>query len=224
MIEGCLFAMNGEETPSDSPRHSEPRWSKAAHDLVRANSNASGREVSVLITRLVRETGNPRWACRRFLRSLGLRCRQPHRAWTVADRHCLLKLLDQHPVNEIAKLLRRSQSSIRHMLQRLGAKGRMGTNSFTRYTLATALHVRPAKIDGWIARGWLKMREVETATGMRTIIDAANLREFCREHTKDVVGNSLLKERLDFVYNFAFAAPHRTAARRQQHEKKALSL
>jgi hypothetical protein len=224
MIEGRLFAMNGEETHSDSPRHSEPRWSTAAHDLVRANSNATGREVSMLITRLVRETGNPRWACRRFVRSLGLRCRQPHCAWTLADQHRLLKLLDQHPVYEIAKLLRRSQSSIRHMLQRLGAKGRMGNNRFTRYTLATALHVRPEKIDGWIARGWLKTREVETATGMRTIVDAANLREFCREHTKDVVGNRLMKERLDFVYRFAFAAPHSAAARQQRPEKKARSL
>jgi hypothetical protein len=40
------------------------------------------------------------------------------------------------------------------------------------------------------------------------IIAAADFCEFCREHTKDVVGNRLTKERLDFVYLFAFPPSH----------------
>ncbi len=32
--------------------------------------------------------------------------------------------------------------------------------------------------------------------------------EFCRNQTKDVVGNRLTKERLDFVYHFAFPPSH----------------
>jgi hypothetical protein len=35
----------------------EFRWSKSARDLVRANMNASGSEVSLLISRLVAESG-----------------------------------------------------------------------------------------------------------------------------------------------------------------------
>ena len=139
---------------------------------------------------------------------MGVKSKRPQRFWTAAEQQRLLKLLDLHPISEIAKLLRRSQSSIWHMLQRLGASAQMGKDSFTRYTLATALHVRPETIDVWIARGWLKTRELETARGKRAIIDAADFCEFCREHTKDVVGNRLTRERLDFVYRFAFPPSH----------------
>ena len=40
------------------------------------------------------------------------------------------------------------------------------------------------------------------------VIDAEDFCEFCRRHTKDVVGNRLTKERLDFVYHFAFPPSH----------------
>lgn len=120
----------------------------------------------------------------------------------------MLKLLDLHPVKEIATLMRRSRSSIWHMLQRLGANAQMGKDSFTIYTLAIALHIRPEKVQGWISRGWLKVREVETGQGTRVVIDAEEFCEFCRQHTKDVVGNRLTKERLDFVYHFAFPPSH----------------
>src|SRR5690242_17436355 len=52
------------------------RWSKAARDLVRTNLNASGAELSNLLTRLVEESGYPRWACRKFMRSMGIRAKR----------------------------------------------------------------------------------------------------------------------------------------------------
>src|SRR5690242_17192335 len=57
----------------------EFRWSKTARDLVRANMNATGSDVSNLISQLAEESGNPRWACRRFVRSMGIRSRRPYR-------------------------------------------------------------------------------------------------------------------------------------------------
>jgi hypothetical protein len=39
-------------------------------------------------------------------------------------------------------------------------------------------------------------------------IDAEDFCEFCRQHTRDVVGNRLSRERLDFVYHFAFPPSH----------------
>ena len=119
-----------------------------------------------------------------------------------------MKLLDLHPVNEIATLMRRSRSSIRHMLRRLGANAQMGKDSFTTYTLALALHTRPEKVQDWIANGWLKAREVENGQGTRVVIAAEDFCDFCTQHTKDVVGNRLTKERLDFVYHFAFPPSH----------------
>lgn len=186
----------------------EFRWSKSARDLVRANMNASGSEVSLLISRLVAESGNPRWACRRFVRSMGIQARRPYRMWSEQEQQRLLKLIDLHPVNEIARLMRRSQSSIWHMLQRMGANAKMGKDNFTVYTLAEALHVRPEKIQEWISRGWLKARQVETGKAVRVIIEAEDFCEFCRKHTRDVVGNRLTEERLDFVYHFVFPPSH----------------
>jgi hypothetical protein len=139
---------------------------------------------------------------------MGLHCKRPHRPWTAAEQQRLLKLLDLHPLKEIAKLLRRSQSSIWHMLYRLGANAKMGKDSFTKYTLAVALHVRPETIENWIGLGWLKAQEVEIGATKRNIITAGDFCEFCRQHTKDVVGNRLTKERLEFVYQFAFPPSH----------------
>lgn len=145
----------------------EYRWSKAARGLVRANITASGAELSALITRLVEESGNPRWACWRFVRRMGINAKRSRRTWTIQEQQRLLKLIDLHPVKEIARLMRRSQSSIWHMLQSLGANAKMGKDSFTKYTLAEALHVRPDSVETWINRGWLKAREVHAGPSKR---------------------------------------------------------
>jgi hypothetical protein len=186
----------------------EYRWSKTARDIVKENINVSGADFSALVTKVVQESGNPRWACRRFVLRMGVRSKRAQRQWTSAEQQRLLKLLDLHPIPEIARVLRRSQSSIWHMLQRLGANAKMGKDSFTKYTLAVALHVRPEKIEEWIARGWLKVRDIEMNQGKRTIIEAEDFCDFCRKHTRDVVGNRLSKERLDFVYQFVFPPSH----------------
>jgi hypothetical protein len=119
-----------------------------------------------------------------------------------------MKLIDLHPINEVAKLMRRSQSSIWHMLYRLGANAKMGKDNFTKYTLAMALHVRPDTVESWINRGWLKATEINAGRGKRFVIEAEDFCEFCTQHTKDVVGNRLTKERVDFVYHFAFPPSH----------------
>src|SRR5580765_335829 len=49
------------------------RWSKDARDLVRSNVLVSGAALSALITKLAEQTGYPRWACRRFVRRMGVR-------------------------------------------------------------------------------------------------------------------------------------------------------
>src|SRR6185369_14422519 len=113
---------------------------------------------------------------------MGIQARRPYRMWSEQEQQRLLKLIDLHPVNEIARLMRRSQSSIWHMLQRMGANAKMGKDSFTVYTLAKALHVRPEKIQEWISRGWLNARQVETGKAVRVIIEAEDFCEFCRKH------------------------------------------
>ena len=192
----------------DGMSRREFRWSKAARDLVRTSINAAGDELSALLTKLEEESGYPRWACRRFARHMGVKSRRSYRTWTAPEQQRLLKLIDLYPINEVAKLMRRSQSSIWHMLYRLGANAKMGKDSFTKGTLAVALHVRSETVESWINRGWLKATEIETGAGKRIMIQAEDFCEFCRKHTKDVVGNRLTKERLDFIYHFAFPPSH----------------
>jgi len=193
---------------SEATRRREYRWSKMARDLVHANLSCTGKDLSSLLDQLVRETGYPRWACRRFMRRMGIKSKRSQRPWTTGEQQRLLKLIDLQPVNEIAKLMRRSESSIWHMLYRLGVNAKMGKDSFTKYTLAAALHVRPDTIESWINRGWLKARALTTCGVNRIIIEAVDLCKFCQTHTKDVVGNRLNKERLDFICHFAFPASH----------------
>jgi hypothetical protein len=139
---------------------------------------------------------------------MGIRSKRPQKTWTAPEQQRLLKLIDLHPVNEIARMMRRSQSSVWHMLYRLDANAKMGKDSFTKYTLAVALHIRPEKVEDWIARGWLRAREVENGIGKRMVIDAEDFCEFCKQHTREAVGNRLTKERLEFVYHFAFPPSH----------------
>jgi hypothetical protein len=49
---------------------------------------------------------------------------------------------------------------------------------------------------------------VETPVGKRLSILAEDFCAFCREHTRDVVGSRLTRERLEFVYHFAFPPSH----------------
>src|SRR5438270_2702856 len=164
----------------DGMSRREFRWSKAARDLVRANINAAGNELSALLTKLEEESGYPRWACRRFARRMGVKSRRSYRTWTAPEQQRLLKLIDLYPINEVAKLLRRSQSSIWHMLYRLGANAKMGKDSFTKYTLAATLHVRPDTVEAWINHGWLKATETETGCGKRTVLQSEAFSYMCR--------------------------------------------
>lgn len=116
--------------------------------------------------------------------------------------------------------MRRSRSSIWHMIFRLGVNAKMGKDSFTKYTLAIALHVQTSKIEDWISRGWLKAREIECGNTKRVIIQAEDFCEFCRQHTRDVVGNRLSRERIDFVYHFAFPPSHAELLPVRQNKKE----
>src|SRR6185437_4381001 len=99
------------ELPKTKKNAANIGWSKTARDLVRANSSISGRDLSALLTRLEEESGNPRWACRRFVRRMEIRWRRPYRTWTKVEQERLIKLIDLHPIHEVAKLMRRSESA-----------------------------------------------------------------------------------------------------------------
>ena len=114
--------------------------------------------------------------------------KQAYVQWPERAQQRLLDLIAIQPLPEVAIAMRRSPGSIRSMLYRLGASTRMGQDWFTKYTLAEALHIRAEEVQRWISLGWLKCRLVQTGKLQREIIDADDFSEFCKGHSREVVG------------------------------------
>jgi hypothetical protein len=108
-------------------------WPKGAGELVRDYKESIGRgsehgegDREALIEKLAEISGNPRDACLRFLRHLGVTRKRSYREWTKPEQQRLLDLITSIPVEEAANILHRSSGSVRSMLHRLGIGGRNG--------------------------------------------------------------------------------------------------
>ena len=210
---GNRQAVNGHETRERRVF----RWSREARDLVReylqrtqpgANLSQPNRELKGLVTNLVNATGHPRDACLRFVRQLGVAERNPYQEWTENDQQRLLDLSARFPLQEVARLLRRSYGSVRSRLHRLGATAQMGRDWFTLYMLAEALHISADEVQRWIDRGWLKCRFIRIGALKRVIITADDFSEFCTTHRAQLVGRRINQERLEFIRTFVFPPSH----------------
>ena len=193
------------------------RWSKEARGLVReylqrahpgTNPSEPNWELKLLVTKLAAATGYPRDACLRFVRQSGVEARNPYQEWTENDKQRLLDLSARFPLKEVARLLRRSYSSVRSRLHRLGATAQMGRDWFTLYSLAEALHISADEVRRWIDRKWLKSRVIQTGTLNRVIITADDFAEFCKTHRAQLLGRRINQERLEFIRTFVFPPSH----------------
>jgi len=143
------------------------RWPQEASQLATAYQKLAGKTVEHdraeqrrFLAQLVELTGNPRDACQRFLRRLGVAEKRSYREWTKREQQRLTDLIDNVPVEEAARILRRSAASVRSMLHRLGLGGRQVREWFTPSLLAGALHIGRDQVQAWIDRGWLPCRVV----------------------------------------------------------------
>jgi hypothetical protein len=190
------------------------RWPKEARELIRAYQRMSEvqehseADRRLLVTRLAGISGNPRDACLRFLRELGVNQKRLYREWTKTEQQRLMDLITTMPVEEAAKSLRRSAGSLRSMLHRLGIGGQTGREWFTKFSLSRALHTRPDEIQKWIDRGWLKSQSLAAAGTKAKIIHADDFCQFVKEHGRAVVGRRLTYDALWFVQNYVFPPGH----------------
>jgi hypothetical protein len=193
------------------------RWPRAAREMVKAylkdaglKGSGVGEDIRLkeLISNLAAISGNPRSACWRLVRHWGVKSTRSYRQWTKPEQQRLLDLIASRTLGEVAILLRRSRTSVRSMLHRLGANARMGEDWFTKHALAEALHVRTGAVQKWIDRGWLKCRIVPNNGLRRELIEAEDFCEFCKQHHREVVGNRLNGDRLSFVQTFVFPRSH----------------
>jgi hypothetical protein len=192
-------------------------WPATARELVKAyvnspESKASGADshagLKALITQLAALSGNPRGACWRFVRQAGVNSKREYRPWTRKEQQTLLDLISAKSLQEVIVLMRRPASSVRSMLHRLGASARMGEDWFTKHALAKALHIRADEVQRWIDYGWLRCRTVGAHGLKRQLIDAGDFCDFCKQHRREIVGNRLNMDRLNFVQMFVFPPSH----------------
>ena len=172
------------------------------------SSEPNENDKDALLAKLTEISGNPRAACLRFLRHLGLAQKRSYREWTKPEQQRLLDLITSIPVEEAANILHRSSGSVRSMLHRLGIGGRTGRDWFTKCSLSRALHTRPDEIQRWIDVGWLRSRTLTTAGVQAHIIYADDFCEFVKRHGRDVVGRRLSYDALWFVRNYVFPPSH----------------
>jgi hypothetical protein len=191
------------------------RWPTEARELVRQYKERTSRNQQhdetgrrMLVTKLAAISGNPRDACLRFLRGLGVDQKRAHREWTTREQQRLLDLIISMPVEEAAHILRRPAGSVRSMLHRLGIGGKTGREWFTKFSLSRALHTRPDEIQKWIDRGWLKSRALSTAGTKANIIHPDDFCEFVKEHGRAVASRRLSYDALRFVQNYVFPPSH----------------
>src|SRR5579863_6995652 len=104
------------------PKRRMFRWPKEARELVREYKERTSRSQEhsetgrrMLVTKLVAVSGNPRDACLRFLRELGINQKRTYREWTKPEQQRLMDLVSSMPVEEAAKILRRPATSVRSM-------------------------------------------------------------------------------------------------------------
>src|SRR5258708_27121799 len=157
------------------------RWPREARELVKIHRKAqraqpcgqdSGKELRVLVARLVEVSRNPRDACWRFLRQSGIVGKRVYRQWPEPAKQRLLDLIAVQPLPEVAIAMRRSPGSIRSMLYRLDVSAPMGQDWVTKYTPAEALPIRSEEVQRWVSLGWLQSPLVLDGKLQKEIIDA----------------------------------------------------
>jgi hypothetical protein len=156
----------------------------------------------------VRISGNPRDACLRFLRRLGVAEKRSYREWTTREQQRLIELMNDVPVAEAARVLRRPLASVRSMLHRLGLGVRQSREWFTISLLAQALHIGRDEVRKWVDRGWLQCRFVQAQSVKVQIIEADDFCAFVKSYGREVIGNRLSYEGLAFVRDYVFPRSH----------------
>ena len=196
------------------------RWSSAARELVDANLKVSGYPLRLVITQLVKMTGNPRSACRRFVRRMGNKAKSSYKRWPVSEQQRLLEMLDKHSISEAASRMRCSQSAVYGMLRRLRITASMRQDFISKSNLAAMLHVHLYEVDRWITSGMLRATVVRAGKVTRTMIRPGDLYQFCQQHREAVIGNRLNLERIEFVYKYLFPPDHNYLLSVREHKKE----
>ena len=189
------------------------RWSMKAREMVRteiARARQESKPVMLreLVTALNRESGNPRAACFRFARQMGIEQKREYRCWSEKEQQQLVYLLESQTVKVVASRLRRSRFAIYAMLHRLGVSAMIGKDGFSKYLLANLLHCRPETIQRWVDQGLLPAQVDQGTRLKRTVVAASDFERFCKTHPEELLRRRIRSDRLEFIFRFVFPRNH----------------
>ena len=186
------------------------RWNAAARELVLSNRDGNKMPYQELLEALVTRTGYPRDVCRRFLKQMGVKSNRHRRRWSEEEKESLIELVEKgsRSVRSIAGLLQRSPDSVYAVLSRLGISMRVGQEWFSIRSLADALGVSSDRIKEWIKTKGLKPTYRKAGSQTWTLITFKDFAKFCKRHAREIVGNRLHRDRLQFLYQFVYAPSH----------------
>ena len=183
-----------------SPERSQ-RWSAEALALAAQAKVLSGNKLEQLVVRLQRHTGRSREACWRFLIQYGIKGKVDHRRWTNEEIELVREELVKRSVEDVAKKLNRTPTSIRSMLRRNSLHVReIRCDLFSVESLAHALHVRKTEIHFWIEQGWLEADINAKGKRPSYIITAEALAHAYKNHLADLLKRGVRSQSLFLAY------------------------
>jgi hypothetical protein len=216
---------SGKSGSMDEPKkRRQPRifkWSRIARQTILANLNASGPELRKLITEISQQTGNPRDACLRFARQLGVKAKQSYRRWTPEEHRKLENELEVHKVRKVAIRLRRTPTQIYGMMHRLGISGKKLTDKLSLYAVARSLCKHPQVVRQWIQSGALDAENEGTERVPRWMISQTDLQRFEKKHRKLIAASHVDRERLRFICGYVFPVSDELRTRESKKEREA---
>jgi transcriptional regulator with XRE-family HTH domain len=105
--------------------------------------------------------------------------------WSAADDAYLLDFAQEQSVKTIARMLHRSERTVRWRFARLGASCKVQDN-YSQEDLARDLRVSPKTVRRWEEAGFLERRDGR--------ITHESLEEFCRNHASEINYDALDRE------------------------------
>ena len=121
--------------------------------------------------------------------------------WSAADEALLQDFAQEQSVKTIARLLHRSESTVRWRFAKLGESCRVQDN-YSQEDLARDLRVSPRTVRRWEAAGFLERRDGR--------ITHESLEEFCRKHASEINCDVLDREMQCWLKDYAGFVPAQT--------------
>lgn len=198
------------------------RWPRTARAEVAANINAERRQLRELITKLVQISGNPRDACLRFARQLGVKAKQDYRRWSKEDLAQMESDLEVHKVRKVAIRLGRTPNQVYGMMHRLGISGKAKfTDRISLYAVARGIRKHPRVVRQWIQIKALHAQNEGTEAVPRWMISQEDLQQFEKKHHKLIKASHVDRQCLKFMCEYVFPSRDDMGTRESKKERAA---